>query len=58
MVYADPHYAAALAPSSQWLEVRVDGRPKALDRTLALRLAEADVHEAGLEIPTAAWRAA
>jgi len=58
MLYADLHYAAALAPASQWLEVLVDGRPKALDRTLALRLAESDVREPGLDIPTASWRAA
>ena len=58
MLYADLHYAAALAPASQWLEVRVDGRPKALDRRLAMHLAQSEVQEPGLEIPQAAWRAA
>ena len=62
MLYADLHYAAAIAPASQWVEVRVDGRPKALDRTLAMQLAQLDsqlnIREPGLEVPQAEWRAA
>jgi hypothetical protein len=58
MLYADLDYATALAPTSDWMEVSVDGRPKALDRMLVTCLTELDVHEPGLDIPAAAWRAA
>jgi len=56
--YGDMHYARAVAPSSHWAEVRVDGRSKILDRRLAALLAHAGVREQGLELPNATWRAA
>ncbi|HEX6570381.1 MAG TPA: amidohydrolase family protein [Steroidobacteraceae bacterium] len=58
MRYGDVDYARAMGPASQWLDVTVDGRGKALDRALADRLARAGVHEPGLELPETAWRAA
>ncbi|HET7204623.1 MAG TPA: amidohydrolase family protein [Steroidobacteraceae bacterium] len=58
MRYGDVDCARAMGPASQWLEVMVDGRGKALDRGLADRLARAGVHEPGLELPETAWRAA
>jgi cytosine/adenosine deaminase-related metal-dependent hydrolase len=58
MRYGDMAYARAMAPASQWLQVMVDGRIKALDRLLAQRLLRAGVHEPGLEVPESAWRAA
>ena len=56
--YGDDAYARQLAPASHWVEIRVDGRRKALQRELALLLAGAGAVETGLEMPTTAWRAA
>jgi cytosine/adenosine deaminase-related metal-dependent hydrolase len=58
MRYGDVDYARAMGPASEWLEVTVDGRRKALDRPLADRLARTGVYEPGLELPETAWRAA
>jgi cytosine/adenosine deaminase-related metal-dependent hydrolase len=58
MSYGDLDHARAIAPASEWLEVRVDGRPKVLDRRLVETLSRAAVHEPGLELPESAWRAA
>ena len=58
MRYGDVDYARAMGPASQWLEVMVDGRRKAFDRVLAVRLSRAGVDEPGLELPETAWRAA
>ena len=38
MRYGDAHYACAIAPASQWVEVGVDGRSKVMDRRLAALL--------------------
>jgi cytosine/adenosine deaminase-related metal-dependent hydrolase len=56
--YADRDYAARLAPDSHWTEVRVDGRPKVLDRALARVLRNAGVVEEGLDLSIAAGQAA
>jgi cytosine/adenosine deaminase-related metal-dependent hydrolase len=58
MRYGDTDCARAMGPASQWLDVTVDGRGKALDRELADRLSRAGVDEPGLELPETAWRAA
>jgi len=58
MRYGDLDHARAIAPPSQWLELKVDGRQKVLDRRLAESLLRAAVHEPGLELPESAWRAA
>ena len=56
--YGDEDYALQLAPVSDWVEVRVDGRRKALRRAVALLLAQAAIAEPGLELPAQSWRAA
>jgi cytosine/adenosine deaminase-related metal-dependent hydrolase len=58
MFYADAHYAAALAAPSEWVEVAVDGRSKAMDRRLAVLLSQSSVQEPGLDLSPAGWRAA
>jgi cytosine/adenosine deaminase-related metal-dependent hydrolase len=58
-LYADAHYACAIAPASQWVQVTVDGRSKAMDRRLATLLGQSGVQEPGLDVSlAAAWRAA
>jgi Amidohydrolase family len=57
-LYADPDVAAALGPPNRWLEVRVDGRRKALEVSLAERLRRLTVREPGLELAAASGRAA
>lgn len=57
-VYADLDVAAALGPASRWLEVRVDGRMKALEASLAERLRRLTVREPGLELAAATGKAA
>ena len=49
VLYADTHYACAIAPASQWVQVSVDGRPKAMDRRLATVLAQSGVQEQGFD---------
>ena len=56
--YADKDYAHSVASASHWAEVRVDGRPKILDRRIAALLAAAGASEDGLELPHVTWRAA
>jgi len=56
--YGEARYARAAAPASRWAEVRVDGESKILDTEVAQLLAATGAHEAGLELPDAAWRAA
>lgn len=46
-LYGDPDYLRRLAPASDWCEVYVDGRAKALDRRLAAVLSEVGALEAG-----------
>jgi hypothetical protein len=57
-LYGDKHCAENVAPSARWTDVRVDGRPKVLERSLAELVAGASAREIGLELPQAAWRAA
>jgi cytosine/adenosine deaminase-related metal-dependent hydrolase len=56
--YADEEYAHAAASGASWTDVRVDGRPKLLERKLATRLSQARTTEAGLELLSLTWRAA
>jgi cytosine/adenosine deaminase-related metal-dependent hydrolase len=57
-LYADADYARFVAPANHWAAVRVDGRPKMLERGLVNALTAATVEEPGLEISELAWRAA
>jgi cytosine/adenosine deaminase-related metal-dependent hydrolase len=56
--YGDEECAQRLMRASDWAEVRVDGRPKVLDRGIAVRLAQARAREPGLELENLSWRAA
>ena len=51
MLYGDAQYAQRMAPDSEWVEVRVDGRSKVLSRALALLLFRKGIAEDGLELP-------
>jgi cytosine/adenosine deaminase-related metal-dependent hydrolase len=65
---ADEHYAHFTPPqpnlrrlagaSSQWVRVRIDGRPKLMESTTAALLRDATLQEAGLEFARAFWRRA
>ncbi len=57
-LYADADYAHLVAPAAHWAAVRVDGKPKMLERALAAALRAACVGEPGLEIADERWRAA
>jgi cytosine/adenosine deaminase-related metal-dependent hydrolase len=50
--YGDRDYAQKIAPASHWVEVRVDGAAKILDRGIAGLLSNASAKEDGLELPT------
>ncbi len=56
--YADQAYANAIVPRGPWSTVRVDGRPKLLERNLVAAVLAAKSREPGLEIPGLSWRAA
>jgi cytosine/adenosine deaminase-related metal-dependent hydrolase len=56
--YGDKDYAQCTAPSSHWVEVRVDGTMKMLDSSLAAILSNASASAEGLELANVAWRAA
>lgn len=56
--YGDPDRAGALASAGHWVEVRVDGRVKALEASLAERLRRLPAREPGLELAAVAGRAA
>jgi cytosine/adenosine deaminase-related metal-dependent hydrolase len=56
--YGDKDYAQIMAPSAHWVEVRVDGKPKILERGIAALLQNSRANENGLELPNVAWRAA
>ena len=56
--YADEALAAVMGPSGFWTGIRVDGRPRMLQRTLAATLQAAACHEPGLHINDSTWRAA
>jgi cytosine/adenosine deaminase-related metal-dependent hydrolase len=57
-LYADADYARLVAPAAHWAAVRVDGKPKMLERRLVAALSAATVSEPGLEISGLAWAAA
>jgi hypothetical protein len=57
-LYADPDFARLIAPATHWAAVRVDGKPKMLERRLVAALCAAAVDEPGLEISGLAWAAA
>jgi hypothetical protein len=54
----DAHYVRLLAPATQWAEIALDGRSKLMDRSLATLLTQLEIHESGLEMRSASWRAA
>jgi cytosine/adenosine deaminase-related metal-dependent hydrolase len=56
--YGDKDRAQAAAPEAEWADVRVDGKPKVLDRELAVMLRDTSEIEPGLELQSLAWRAA
>jgi cytosine/adenosine deaminase-related metal-dependent hydrolase len=56
--YGDADCARRAAPHAKLAEIRVDGRPKLLDRHVAEALSQAHVGEIGLELPGATGRAA
>jgi cytosine/adenosine deaminase-related metal-dependent hydrolase len=56
--YGDKDCAQSFAPAAHWVEVRVDGKPKILDSSVATLLSKASAREDGLELPDVAWRAA
>ena len=56
-LYADADYAR-MVPTTQWVAVRVDGKPKRLESGLVAALRAASISEPGLEISNLAWRAA
>jgi cytosine/adenosine deaminase-related metal-dependent hydrolase len=58
MLYADTHYASAIADPSSWVEVVVDARAKALERQLAMLWAQSGMQEPGLDVSQAGWKAA
>jgi cytosine/adenosine deaminase-related metal-dependent hydrolase len=57
-LYADTAYARLAAPATHWAAVRVDGKPKMLERKLAAALSAATLSEPGLEIADLTWAAA
>jgi cytosine/adenosine deaminase-related metal-dependent hydrolase len=57
-LYADADYARLVAPATHWAAVRVDGKPKMLERRLAAALCAATLSEPGLELSDQAWEAA
>jgi cytosine/adenosine deaminase-related metal-dependent hydrolase len=57
-LYADADYARIVAPTTHWARVRVDGKPKMLERGLVAALSASAVGEPGLEITDLALRAA
>jgi Amidohydrolase family len=56
--YGDRQCAEAYASMADWVEVRVDGAHKILNRGLAALLSESGIGEEGLELPLAAGKAA
>jgi cytosine/adenosine deaminase-related metal-dependent hydrolase len=57
-LYADADYARLVAPATHWAAVRVDGKPKMLERRLVAALSAATVGEPGLNISELTWAAA
>jgi cytosine/adenosine deaminase-related metal-dependent hydrolase len=57
--FGDKDCAESCAPSAHWVEVRVDDKPKILNRRVARILSDARAREDGLALPnTTSWRAA
>jgi cytosine/adenosine deaminase-related metal-dependent hydrolase len=56
--FGDRDYAQSVAPSSQWADIRVDGKPKILDIHIAALLTQARTSETGLDLQSLTWRAA
>jgi cytosine/adenosine deaminase-related metal-dependent hydrolase len=54
----DMHYVAQLAPSMQWVEIELDSHAKLMDSALSTQLIQLGIHEPGLELCRARWRAA
>jgi len=54
----DSHYLRQCAPRAPWAECVLDGRSKLMDPGLATLITELEVHEPGLEMNKASWRAA
>lgn len=50
-LYGDLELARALGPAGHWVEVCVDGRAKALARSIAERLLSLELQEPGLQLP-------
>jgi len=57
-LYADADYARLVAPGTHWAAVRVDGRPKMLERRLVAALRATTLREPGLEGADLTWAAA
>jgi cytosine/adenosine deaminase-related metal-dependent hydrolase len=57
-LYADADYARLVAPATHWAAVRVDGKPKMLERGLVGALSAATLREPGLDICELTWAAA
>ena len=57
-LYADADYARLVAPATHWAAVRVDGKPKMLERRLVAALSAASIGEPGLDISDRTWAAA
>jgi len=56
--YGDRDYAEILNSPAHWAEVRVDGKEKMLDSSIAAAVMAATAAEVGLELSDVAWRAA
>lgn len=56
--YGDKDCAQSVAPAMQWAEIRVDGRPKILDGSIAALVSKCAAKETGLELTKLALRAA
>lgn len=56
--YGDKDRAQSLSPPVNWMDVRVDGKPKILDSRIVASLSRSRVCESGLELTDDAWRAA
>ncbi len=56
--YGDRHRALPITPDAQWTDIWVDGRAKVLDSRIAGLVADAGIHESGLELTRFTGRAA
>jgi cytosine/adenosine deaminase-related metal-dependent hydrolase len=56
--YGDRDLAAALVPSSEWVDLRVDGVAKVLSAAIAALVRQSHASEAGVDMPAEQWRAA